>query len=512
MVADSLARANPRPYALRLGAPSPAGLRVALGLLLFAAVWLTHLSLINLTPPIDNIEQLNWVHSLQWGYYKHPPLPTWLIWVPAYFFGANAWTSYVTGAACTVAAIALLWRLLVELRGHAYAMLALLAVLCISYYNARLYLYNHNTLLALLSTASAALCWKACSTGRQVWWVALGVALGLGMMAKYQIAVTMACVLVFWLTQGGWRDAGQRRGILMAALVALLMFVPHMQWLRSHDFGPVQYAMGSSLNAHLGLAQRLAGIMRWLVDQLFNRALPAWLLLACAVFLLHRQGAVAANASMQSGTVPRRPDAGRTLLLCWGLVPLVFMPAMVLLTGANLQLHWGSPYLLFAVPAVMELCAGRVAWPRLPLRHVLKVFLAIQLLLLLMGQYTAALERRPLRARNWHNFDSQALARTVETQATQALSGGTICVVSGSSELAGALALKLADRPLVLIDGRYDLSPWVDAERVKHCGHLQLQHGGPLPGGTPVGPSFPGLSWRVFPPQAESPAFPDFPR
>src|SRR5256885_10565865 len=24
----------------------------------------------------DNLEQLTWVHSLEWGYYKHPPLPT----------------------------------------------------------------------------------------------------------------------------------------------------------------------------------------------------------------------------------------------------------------------------------------------------------------------------------------------------------------------------------------------------------------------------------------------------
>src|SRR5438132_872900 len=116
---------------------------VALGLLLFAAVWLSHLSYTSLSPPADNIEQLTWLHSLEWGYYKHPPLPTWLIWVPAQLFGGHAWTSYAAGAAFTLGSVGLLWYLLSQLRGRRHATLSLLAVLCITYYNERLYYYNH---------------------------------------------------------------------------------------------------------------------------------------------------------------------------------------------------------------------------------------------------------------------------------------------------------------------------------------------------------------------------------
>lgn len=74
-------------------------------------------------------------------------------------------------------------------------------------------------------------------------------------------------------------------------------------------------------------------------------------------------------------------------------------------------------------------------------------------------------------------------------------------MVSGPAAPAGALALRLTDRPLVLIDGRYDHSPWVDPERVKTCGVLELLQGQPLTGGQPVGLEFPGLSWRVIPPE-----------
>jgi len=27
----------------------------------------------------DHFEQFTWAHSVQWGYHKHPPLPTWLL-------------------------------------------------------------------------------------------------------------------------------------------------------------------------------------------------------------------------------------------------------------------------------------------------------------------------------------------------------------------------------------------------------------------------------------------------
>ena len=103
------------------------------------------------------------------------------------------------------------------------------------------------------------------------------------MLTKYQAAVTMASVLVFWLSQRGWRDAQQRLGLLLATLIALLMFVPHLQWLRSHDFGPVAYAIESSIGAKLSFMDRLADVCIWLLDQLLNRSLAAWLLLAIAV-------------------------------------------------------------------------------------------------------------------------------------------------------------------------------------------------------------------------------------
>ncbi|MDQ2780515.1 MAG: glycosyltransferase family 39 protein [Pseudomonadota bacterium] len=474
-------------------------------LTVFAAVWLLQLDWTSLSPPTDNIEQLTWVHALEWGYYKHPPLPTWLFWLFEQVLGATARTTYVAGAACTLASMALMWSLLRRLRGAHAATVALLAALCITYYNARLYYYNHETVLMVLVAASAWACWRAHVSGSMRWWAALGLALGLGALAKYQIAVSVACVLVFWLQQRAWRVRAHRHGLLLAAAVALLVLAPHLDWLRSHDFAPIRYASESSLAAGVGFWRRCAGALIWVFNQLINRAFPAWLLLAWAAHGARRAAAepvVAPAATPDASAAATALQASsRSFLLIWGGLPLAFMPTMGLLTGAGLQLHWGTPFLLFAVPAVMELTSGRVAWSRVPLRSVWLAFGIIQALLLMESVLSSPKGPALLQEHRWRAFDSAALAQAIESPARAAL-GGRICVVSGPPDESGALALQLHDRPLVLIDGRQDHSPWVPRDLVAECGMVRLRAAAAGPGWHAAGAAFPKLSWQVALPHA----------
>ena len=103
---------------------------------------------------------------------------------------------------------------------------------------------------------------------------------------------------------------------------------------------------------------------RWWGDQILNRALPAWALLAALWLVTRRLRPAAPRAAADVA-----PDAARALLLAFGLVPLLFVSMMALISGAHVQLHWGTPYLLFVVPAALEL-AGGGAWtwrvPRAP--------------------------------------------------------------------------------------------------------------------------------------------------
>lgn len=470
-------------------APQRETLRVALLLAVFAAVWIGHLGLSNLVPPVDDLEQLTWAHSLQWGYYKHPPLPTWLIWLPQQLFGPTRWTVYAMGAATTCASLALFWALMRRLRGDGHAFVALLAVLCITYYNGRLDYYNHEIVLLLASTACAALVWQAAATGRLRWWAAVGLAFGLGALAKYQIAVTVTAAAVFFVRQGLWREARHRRGAALAAAIALLTVLPHGLWLVQHDFAPVHYAVGSSLGAGLSLASRGFDALHWLADQIGNRGGPAALLLGGAALL-----------ARQAGPARRTPhDDARALLLAWGLTPLAFMPLTGVLLGADLQLHWGTPFLLFAVAAAMELVAPGAGWAAVPRLKLLQIFVLLQALLLLQSWSGSAGGPDATRQTHWRNFDAGELAARIAPEARQAL-GGPVRLIVGPPAIAGALAEAMPEHPLVLIDGRLDRSPWVSPDLTARCGALEV---GRLdgPGTQGAGPGFEDLRWRVQPAQ-----------
>ena len=473
----------------------PEGWWIGAGMAVYALAWLTLLDRAALVPPTDNIEQLTWVRSLEWGYYKHPPLPTWLLWPAVQLLGWSAWTSYIAGALCTLGAFALLWRWLRRMRGSGHARAALLAGLCITFYNGRLHFYNHEIVLIPLAVGCAVACWKAWTTRRIGWWIVLGASLGLGALSKYQSAVAGAAVLVFWLSQRGWRDSMHRFGLQVAALTALAVFAPHLCWLAYNGFEPLNYAMNSSLAAGLPWAQRVAEVARWWGDQMLNRALPAWVFLGVLWWLARRRSTVAA---VKTEAPPR--DAGRAILLSFGFTPLVFVSLMTLASGSHVQLHWGTPYLLFVAPAMMELARGGV-WERVRPRDAVLVFALVQALLMVRVGLTspggAGLVRK---ASDWRYFDSRALARALHEPAKAAL-GGPVKVISGPPAEAGALALRLPEQPLVLIDGQLRFSPWVPKEVAEACGALELELEPRTLGAgfVAVGQDFPGLHWRVTP-------------
>ena len=487
----------------RAFALSPGQLATLL-LLAYGVVWLGACALTALSPPVDNLEQLTWQHQLAWGYYKHPPLPTALAWLAVKALGPGAWTTYLLGASLTLASLALFWRLLRTLRGPHYATIALLAALCITFYNGRLDYYNHNVVLMVAVAAAAVACWQAHE--RRTWgaWALVGVVFGLGMLAKYQMVVTALSAAVFWATQRGWRDPVQRRGALLAVLIALAICVPHVLWLREHGFPPVDYAIESSLGARQSLAESVHGSILWLVDALLNRALPALLLLGVVGMLGTRAAKAQPGAAGQrAGAVPER--SARALLLSWGLVPLLFMPAMGVAFGSELQLQWGTPFLLFAVPCAMEMLPART-WQHARLDAALKAFLVLQVLLLVIDLVTSPYGPPALRSRrHWRNVSGAELAARIVEPARLRL-GAPVRIIIGPQGEGGTLALQLPGDPLLLIDGRFDRSPWLTPAMVQACGALELAHWKVPPAGwSAVGEPFHALYWRTLAPDRSMP-------
>ena len=465
---------------------------MALGLALWAATWLAMLSLTCLSPPVDNVEQLTWVRAVEWGYYKHPPLPTWLIWPWVQLFGVQPWVSYILGALCTCGAIFLGWKLVVELAGRHVALLATLCTLCISYYNGRLYYYNHNIVLLLAGVAAAWFCWRAFAARSLAAWIGVGVMLGLGALAKYQAGLLGLALVAFWVTQRGWRDPLHRRGLAAAAGVAALIFSPHALWLLSHDFQPIRYALGSSLGVDLSLPSRSMETLRWVGDQL-NRLSPA-LLLGGGLLTWARRAPAQASAEVVR-------DGAAAFLFCWGALPLLAIALLGVTTGAELQFQWGTAFMPLTCAWLM-LWVGAQRWRRVSVRNAFVGFALVQALLAAINWAQSPIGIPGLIKNHARNFPSRAVAERIAPGA-RAAQGGPIRVIAGPAALAGTLALRLPERPLVLIDGDFAISPWVPPDLVARCGLLRVG----FTGGSTMAYAArhnmgDGLWWAVTPPVA----------
>lgn len=456
--------------------------RITAMLLVFAACWLAHLMSVALTAPMDNIEQLVWSRSLEWGYYKHPPLPTWLLSVPLLWSGPSALTTAVLGAVCTLASLLIFTRLVQCIWGQRTGWLALLAGLCITFYNGRLNYYNHNITLMLCVSLSALCWWQILQTGRTRWWIGLGLSAGLGMLSKYQYAlVLIPSLFLIWRGQI-WRDPQQRRALGWALLTASLIFLPHLIWLLQQDVGdsPIRYALQTSLPSSPDTPspnqQRLrSGI--WLMDLLFNRCLPALIFLVGIQRLSQRQGPEQAKA-LPAGSA--RPVSGNTFLLAWGVLPVLCITVLGLSLGMDLQMQWGTAFAIWCIPPFMwALGLHRAQLPRSRSVWALCLFAVIQSGLMYESYQTSA-KGCCGKSSRWRMFDSQALADELDDSA-RSIVGGHFSVISGPSTVAGAIALHLPEHPKVLINHNPKISPWVKEHELLESGVVEIwpPHTGP---------------------------------
>lgn len=446
---------------------------IGLLLLVFAVVWLVALEYTSLTEPLDSLEQLIWLRSLEWGYYKHPPFVTWLAWVPAQVFGATPALSAAMGGVVTMAAVWVFWFVLRDMRGGVYATIAVLAALCVTFYNLRLNYYNHNVVLLFWYTVAAALTWRLTRHPSLRLWLAMGVVGGLGVLSKYQIAVAGLSVGLWWLHMRWWREPVHRWGAALAVLLTLLIASPHLVWLVQNDWLPIRYAEHKSLAVDMPWSARPWHALNWALDWVFNRCLPAWLLLALAAWLARKRVAKPDPAAAPS---PQADDdrVKRAFLLLWGCLPLVFMVLLAIFMGIDLQMHWGTAFALWTVPVGMELFSRRGFWrAESTLRMAWPVFVGLQCVLLIQHLATSAVGIKAVSDEHWSHFPSAAVAAALSGPARQAL-GGPIDIISGPYQMAAPVALQLPEQPRVLIQGNLRYSPWIRRDELAHARIIEV--------------------------------------
>jgi len=448
--------------------------------LLRAAPWATAISVMvwalwavafNTAQFGDNLEQFNWSHSLEWGYYKHPPMPTWLLGSVIQLFGPSRWWAIVLAAACALGTAMLTGSIAKQLLGARAAAAVLLLWSLQLCFSARVQLYNHNTVLVLFIAATV---WCALRTqrGGAGWWIATGACAGAAMLSKYQALVPLGGLLLALAGSGRLRTPAQRFGLALAVLVALMMFVPHMSWVANHDFTTLRY-VSESFDPE-GPEHRLKVLLSFIANQL-RMVFPALATVLICWLMARRQRGIDVPAD------PAGLPAREVRIWLFGLIwaPLLALVVLDLAGGVTLRNHWGVQTMQF----VTLWMAWR--WQRFllgDLRRLIVVAFVVQCMGL--GLY-AVQQRDPDAILSTRRMDTVYPAQRMADAAMGVWRSTTSCplrFVAGPSFQAGLISLYSGGTAAVF-EGATE-SPWIDPAEMRRQGALYVVEGEqPLPRG-----------------------------
>lgn len=430
--------------------------------ILVATVWVGFIVATSTGQWGDHFEQFVWAHSLQWGYYKHPPLPTWMLAAVIGVLGPATWSAQLLALACTLGTGFFSWRIAKILFGDSVAALALLLWGLQHAFSARAALFNHNTvmMLAISITAWATLRALQKDSRARLWWLAVGVAAGLAILSKYQALVPLAGILVAATWSGDLGQRQARRGLLLALATALLIVAPHAFWILDDHFTTLAYA--TQQGQHMSSPDRAWNVVGFLAQQL--RMLFPSLLLCGLLVLLPGPRRPLQDAGTGSGPVARQ----RRWLFGLIVVPLTLTVLTGPLFGLHLQNHWGYQTTQFV--------SLWLAWRLRP--HMVVAGVAwIATALLVHGVFisAAAFSGHPQSEGKRHDlhYPAQSLADAVARDWRD----DSLCplkIVVGPTFEAGMVSVYSGGQAIVLEDGDFTRSPWLSPADLERDGAVYI--------------------------------------
>src|SRR5712691_5079923 len=298
---------------------------------LHAAVWTALPTALYRNLPLDLIEALTYGREWQLGYDKLPPLPWWLVEIVHRLFATDL-AYYALSQVAIVAAFAAVFATARPLVGAAGALVAVLIIDGLHYFNYTAAKFNHDVIQLPLWALAGLAFRSGLRHGRVADWLLLGLALGLALWAKYFVVVLAVPLALFLLADRQARRALATPGPWVALTAALVAMAPHLVWLVHNDFLPFAYASARAAPSH-GWSDHLVHPLVFAASQA-GALVPA---LAIALPLWPRPAAPVVPAD----------DFDRRIVTLLAFGPAATIIVISVITGRGLIAMWGYPLWLF---------------------------------------------------------------------------------------------------------------------------------------------------------------------
>jgi dolichyl-phosphate-mannose-protein mannosyltransferase len=430
-------------------------------LILHVAIWALLPALLSHNLQLDLAEDLALGKEWQLGYWKHPPLPWWLADL-AYRAAGDVRAVYLLGPLCAAVCMYLVWLLGRDIIGGFQALIAVLALEGIHFFNFSVPKFAHDQMQLPFWALTGLFLYRALTRERLLDWLIAGAALALCFWSKYAAFALALSLALFLLLDARARRTLATPGPWLMALAFLVVLAPNLKWLTDNGFLPLRY-----VDARAKLATHwydvIAYPLQWTVSQLFF-LLPAILMLALALFRTAPQPAADEEHAF-----------ARRYVTMLALGPFAVTTLIAVVLGRLPVAMWGYPLWSFA-PLAALMWLGPVIEPARLNRFAAGfavIFLAMPLAYTLTEGLEPLVRIRPKAT----EFPGLALAREVTRQWREKYAT-PLAYVGGGEFASNNVAVYSPDRPHVIVHADVNLSPWIDPEDLKRRGAVLVWEDG----------------------------------
>ena len=434
-------------------------------LALHFVVWTALPAILYPNLPLDLIEALTYGPEWPLGSDKLPPLPWWLVEIMYRLFGADI-AYYALAEVVVIIAFVLVWKTARPLVGATGALVSVLIVDGLHYFQYTAAKFNHDVIQLPFWALAGCSFHAALRRGHIGHWLLLGIALAGALWAKYFVIVLAASYALFLLFDRDARPALRTPGPWVSAILALVLTVPHLEWLIQNDFVPFRYVDMRSAPAR-GFFDHIVHPLQFAAGQIFFM-LP--LLVIAAMWVWPRPSPARTGSPGQGGTDYAADGFDRRIVTVLAFGPAAAMLALIAVSGRGTVAMWGYPLWLF-LGLWFVLCVPNLL-DTMRLRRIVAAWATVFILLAL--GFTADYSVLPMLDHRYRAafFPGDALAADLTQRFHDATGGKKLHYVIGSMWLGGNVAHYSPDHPEVLIDGLPRRAPWIDLDDLRAKGAI----------------------------------------
>lgn len=182
----------------------------------------------------DEAQYWFWAKHPAFGYYSKPPLVAWLIALTTGLFGDGEFAVRLSAPFLHAGTAVFIYAIGARLYDRRVGLWSALAYASLPGVSVSAFIMSTDAPLMLCWAAALYAFIRARAPGGRAWWLAVGIAAGLGLLAKYAMAYWMLSALGFVLL-----SRAERRhlpALLGAFAVAFVLYAPNLWWNWNNGF------------------------------------------------------------------------------------------------------------------------------------------------------------------------------------------------------------------------------------------------------------------------------------